>query len=451
MSTKDQRDNAFSFLPMDLSGKLIIKAKLGDDIRKVPIFNEDITYDELLLMLQRVFKGRLRPTDDVTLKYKDEDGDLVTIAESSDLNLAKQLSRVLKITVFIHGREPLPTLDAHEVQDVRRELSQIRDKVNVILDSLDGRSAGGSGGAVRHSDSKRSLRALSPHPETPVTKTEEILTATVKPPANPAAASMFDPLKASAASATHLFSQSDTTSQFLASPQPSPQQQAAQQQQQQAQQQHMNQQNSLNDMTKFVFPAHGIPISPGIFGTQFFGTTPSSGITPITPLTPTVLAPATSCGLGFTTDFRHIPASQFFSPLSLAPPTMIQGSLPKTPTLPPPSPHALVGISHQGMPTSATLVNSPFGKGSFMEEFTKIGSISPFIVSPGPGISPKKANGTTVFFPTVPNGDAKLTTVINGITFTTQAADPSGQHHHPIVKMETPLEPNACCVGDEKQ
>ena len=72
----------------------------------------------------------------------------------------------------VHGREPLPTLDAHEVQDVRRELSQIRDKVNVILDSLDGRSAGGSVGAVRHSDSKRSLRALSPHPETPVTKTE---------------------------------------------------------------------------------------------------------------------------------------------------------------------------------------------------------------------------------------------------------------------------------------
>ena len=66
------KDNTFSFLPVDLSGKLIIKAKLGDDIRKVPIFNEDITYDELLLMLQRVFKGRLSPTDDVTLKYKDE-------------------------------------------------------------------------------------------------------------------------------------------------------------------------------------------------------------------------------------------------------------------------------------------------------------------------------------------------------------------------------------------
>ena len=91
---------------MDLTGKLIIKATLGDDIRRIPIHNEDITYDELILMseflvkidylavfivlilipskniiyfilfisVQRVFRTQLSPTDDVTLKYKDEDG-----------------------------------------------------------------------------------------------------------------------------------------------------------------------------------------------------------------------------------------------------------------------------------------------------------------------------------------------------------------------------------------
>lgn len=67
-----QKDGSFSFLPMDLSGKLMIKARLGDDIRRVPIHNEDITYDELLLMLQRVFRGKLNNTDDVTVKYADE-------------------------------------------------------------------------------------------------------------------------------------------------------------------------------------------------------------------------------------------------------------------------------------------------------------------------------------------------------------------------------------------
>ena len=50
---------------MDLTGKLIIKASLGDDIRRIPIHNEDITYDELILMMQRVFRDQLNSSDDV--------------------------------------------------------------------------------------------------------------------------------------------------------------------------------------------------------------------------------------------------------------------------------------------------------------------------------------------------------------------------------------------------
>ena len=55
-----------------LSGTLIIKARLGDDVRCIPIHNEDLTYDDLLLMMQRVFRGKLSSTDDITIKYKDE-------------------------------------------------------------------------------------------------------------------------------------------------------------------------------------------------------------------------------------------------------------------------------------------------------------------------------------------------------------------------------------------
>lgn len=57
---------------VDLSGTLIIKARLGDDIRCIPIHNEDLTYDDLLLMMQRVYRGKLSSTDDITIKYKDE-------------------------------------------------------------------------------------------------------------------------------------------------------------------------------------------------------------------------------------------------------------------------------------------------------------------------------------------------------------------------------------------
>lgn len=57
---------------MDLSGKLIIKVQLGDDIRRIFIYNEDIIYDELVLMMQRVFRGKFNNDDDILIKYKDE-------------------------------------------------------------------------------------------------------------------------------------------------------------------------------------------------------------------------------------------------------------------------------------------------------------------------------------------------------------------------------------------
>ncbi|GAA52344.1 protein TFG [Clonorchis sinensis] len=88
---------------MDLSGKIIIKAQLGDDLRRIPIHNEDITYDELVLMMQRVFKQRLSTDDDLLIKYKDEDGDFITIADESDLSFAIQSNKVLQIKLFAHA------------------------------------------------------------------------------------------------------------------------------------------------------------------------------------------------------------------------------------------------------------------------------------------------------------------------------------------------------------
>ncbi|XP_078373393.1 uncharacterized protein LOC144656994 isoform X2 [Oculina patagonica] len=120
---------------VDLSGTLIIKARLGDDIRCIPIHNEDLTYDDLLLMMQRVYRGKLSNTDDITIKYKDDDGDLVTIFDSSDLAFARTICRILKITLFVNGkpRPPEHTL----VAEFRRELTQIRDRINYLLNRLE--------------------------------------------------------------------------------------------------------------------------------------------------------------------------------------------------------------------------------------------------------------------------------------------------------------------------
>lgn len=63
-------DGESGFAHLDLTGKLIIKAQLGDDIRRVPYGNDEITYDELIIMMQRLFRGKLEPDDHVAIKYK---------------------------------------------------------------------------------------------------------------------------------------------------------------------------------------------------------------------------------------------------------------------------------------------------------------------------------------------------------------------------------------------
>lgn len=138
---------------MDLTGKLIIKASLGDDIRRIPIHNEDMTYDDLILMMQRVYRDRLQEygskgeigSGEITLKYKDEDGDLITLFDSSDLATAIQYSRVLKLTVFVNGSALLNAnsvtkntpLNPTDAKSIRGELQEIRNRINFLLDAFD--------------------------------------------------------------------------------------------------------------------------------------------------------------------------------------------------------------------------------------------------------------------------------------------------------------------------
>uniref|UniRef100_A0A671V126 Trafficking from ER to golgi regulator n=1 Tax=Sparus aurata TaxID=8175 RepID=A0A671V126_SPAAU len=169
---------------LDLSGKLIIKAQLGDDIRRIPIHNEDITYDELVLMMQRVFRGKLQSNDEVTIKYKDEDDDLITIFDSSDLSFAIQCSRILKLTLFVNG-QPRP-LESSQVKYLRRELIELRNKVNNLLDSLEPPTEPG-------------LAATAPDSESVDGREGKVVAAdpTVKQvtPVSAASMSAFDPLK----------------------------------------------------------------------------------------------------------------------------------------------------------------------------------------------------------------------------------------------------------------
>ncbi|XP_065837561.1 protein TFG-like [Oscarella lobularis] len=215
--------DGLSFPSVDLAGKLIIKAQLDDDIRRIPIHNEEITCDELLLMMQRVFSGRLSPRDDVVLKYKDEDGDLITIADNADLTLAKQTSRVLRIVVLVNGQlKPYTHLDPDSVHNVRKELVHVRDCVNGLLDQLDGIHVSTPATVENKKDVESSPSA-------------SVVPSASEPKSTNFDSTMFDPLKSEAKrSESSPMPSSEATTSLQESQQAAPPSQAYQQQQQHA-------------------------------------------------------------------------------------------------------------------------------------------------------------------------------------------------------------------------
>jgi len=67
---------------------LILKTELGGDLRRIPL-PDDISFDKLHSMLRRVYSVDIG--DDDKVKFKDLDGDWITIADSKDLQLAIQI------------------------------------------------------------------------------------------------------------------------------------------------------------------------------------------------------------------------------------------------------------------------------------------------------------------------------------------------------------------------
>merc|ERR1711935_1191392 len=107
---------------------LVLKTELNGDLRRIPLHNDFLTFDELHLMLCRVYQAEL--TDDDKLKYMDEDGDWVTIADSADLNFALESIRqrgVNTLKVRIGGAQcGMP-------DEIVTELKSIRDMSISVL------------------------------------------------------------------------------------------------------------------------------------------------------------------------------------------------------------------------------------------------------------------------------------------------------------------------------
>ncbi|KJE94099.1 hypothetical protein CAOG_04788 [Capsaspora owczarzaki ATCC 30864] len=185
-------------------GLLIIKAQYEDDVRRIPITNDEITLDELILMMQRVFRGRLSPSDDLLIKYRDTDGDWITISDNQDLTHAKSYSRLLQIRIQVKNAEQIKIATALRaagnqavVQAIEREIDNFREKVHLLLGQLDQpRYSGAPSGGVADGAANANSAASGSSAATAVTASAAQESVAVAPKAVDSKASReFDPLK----------------------------------------------------------------------------------------------------------------------------------------------------------------------------------------------------------------------------------------------------------------
>lgn len=116
---------------MDLNGKILFKVKLNNEIKKIMIHNDDLNYNDLTLMLQRIFSDKIKQNDEFSIKYTDDENDLVSIQDDADVSLALQTSKILKLTIFMR-EDNLPNYELKPMEIVA-ELKNIRESIDKFL------------------------------------------------------------------------------------------------------------------------------------------------------------------------------------------------------------------------------------------------------------------------------------------------------------------------------
>ena len=179
-----------------------------------------------------------------------------------------------------------------------------------------------------------------------------------------------------------------------------------------------------NAETRFVFP-QAVPISPGLIPNGAFFNQNNNISAPITP---SLLTP----GGNFAESY--LKTQSMYSPFTLAPGNL-QQAMPRTPTLPPPSPHSLAAfqLNPQAYPNQAAIINSPYKGPNLVEDMARFGNFSPLIMSPAPAFpSPKSTTQCGIFFPStaamISNGESKL---IETVAVQQHGMPPPSQHSGP--------------------
>jgi hypothetical protein len=97
-------------------------------------------------MMERIFAGKISNSDELTIKYLDDDGDKITLLNDSDLTVALHFHKLLRLFVFVNGNEEINSNSTKanankegsliDAKTFRTELQQIRNSVQTILDRL---------------------------------------------------------------------------------------------------------------------------------------------------------------------------------------------------------------------------------------------------------------------------------------------------------------------------
>lgn len=96
-------------------------------------------------MMERIFAGKISNSDELTIKYLDDDGDKITLLNDSDLTVALHFHKLLRLFVLVNGSEQINNNSTEnltkegsliDAKTFRNELQQIRNSVQTILDRL---------------------------------------------------------------------------------------------------------------------------------------------------------------------------------------------------------------------------------------------------------------------------------------------------------------------------
>ena len=88
--------------------------------------SEDYGWEDLQYMVQQLFAGQISPRDPMTLRFKDPEGDWVTMGGEDEFNLAKQLTPKLHISV---SQKELASSEMNSIPQVTR----LWEEVNGML------------------------------------------------------------------------------------------------------------------------------------------------------------------------------------------------------------------------------------------------------------------------------------------------------------------------------